>query len=100
MLSTGQVLFKKAAISGEGDGLIGMFLNPWMFTALCLYGAATMLWVWILRTTPLSFAYPFVALGFIFVPAAASVFFAEELSWRYGLGCAMIIGGILTISTS
>ena len=95
MLSTGQMLFKIAADSGSGKPLPYAFMNVWLVAAVALYGFATLLWVYILRVTPLSVAYPFTALSFIIVPIAASAFFGEVLSWRYAAGMALIISGIL-----
>src|SRR6478609_7757214 len=68
LLSTGQVLFKQAAVVGNGKPFHLTLFNGWVAAALVLYAIATGLWVWVLRTTPLSVAYPFVALGFILVP--------------------------------
>ncbi len=95
LMSTGQMLFKIAADAGRGKPMPQALLNGWLITALALYGGATLLWVYILRTTPLSVAYPFAALSFIIVPIAAWAFFGEVLSWRYGLGMALIFGGIV-----
>ena len=53
-----------------------------------------MLWVFLLKTVPLSTAYPFVALGFVLVPAAAAMLFDEPLSGRYILGVSCILIGI------
>ena len=51
-----------------------------MWVAVALYAAATLLWVRILTTVPLSRAYPFVALAFVLVPAAGYLFFHEAIS--------------------
>ena len=59
------------------------------------YAAATLLWVRILMTVPLSRAYPFVALAFVLVPAAGYVFFHESVSLRYAAGTALIIAGVI-----
>ena len=68
-----------------------------MASALMLYAIATALWVWIFRTTPLSIAYPFVALGFILVPLAAHYFFGEPLTTWHVVGTVLIIAGLLVI---
>lgn len=97
LLSMGQILFKKAAIvSNLTPGLAG-FVNPWLMGAVCLYGLTTILWVWILKTVPLSIAYPFSALGFVLVPLAATYFFGETISIKYIVGGCMIVAGILII---
>src|SRR5215469_13349068 len=91
LLSTGQILFKQAAIVGNAKPFHLALLNGWMASALVLYAIATGLWVWILRTVPLSMAYPFVALGFILVPLAAHYLFGEPFTTRYAIGVALIV---------
>ena len=99
LMTTGQILFKKASLAGGGASWQASFLNPWMVAALTLYGGATVLWVWLLRSTPLSVAYPFTALSYVLVPLAAIAVFGEVLSWRYAFGCALIITGIIFTSS-
>ena len=98
LLSAGQVLFKQAAVVGNGKPFHVALFNVWMAAALVLYAVATGLWIWILRTTPLSIAYPFVALGFILVPLAAHYLFAEPLETRYAIGASLILVGLIVIS--
>jgi multidrug transporter EmrE-like cation transporter len=85
LLASGQILFKKTAISlpplNSVDGFIALALNPWLWAALILYGTATLLWIIILQNVQLSLAYPFVALGFVLVPLASWLFYSETLSW-------------------
>ena len=100
LLSFGQILFKKAAMTGQGRGFLESFTNGWMIVALLSYIAATVLWIWILRTVPLSVAYPFAALAFILVPVAALFFFGEPLNWRHAMGGVLIVAGILIVSSS
>jgi len=95
LLAGGQILFKKAALAGAGQALPWALLNSWTVLALVLYLVATALWVWILRSTPLSTAYPFAALGFVIVPLAAHYFFGENIDYRYVLGIVLIVTGIV-----
>ena len=95
LLAMGQFLFKKAALAGAAQPLPWAFINGWMFAALTLYGCATLLWVWVLRTTPLSVAYPFAALAFVIVPLGAAGFLGESVNVRQLLGIALIVSGIL-----
>jgi drug/metabolite transporter (DMT)-like permease len=88
VMVVGQLTFKRVAqsldgISGIGAILRHLVLNPWFLAALMLYGGATLLWVMVLRETPLSKAYMFVALAFALVPLGASVLFHESLGQRY-----------------
>ena len=82
-IAAGQILFKRAAAQmtgGSGPWLLEVARLPSMWLALALYAAATLLWVRILTTVPLSRAYPFVALAFVLVPAAGYLFFDESIN--------------------
>ena len=68
------------------------------FVALILYAALTVLWVWILSFTPLSRAYPFLALAFTLTPALGCLVFAEPLSMRLVIGIVLILGGLFFIA--
>jgi drug/metabolite transporter (DMT)-like permease len=102
-MAGGQLLFKTAALRGAGDGplgerMAGFLLNGYFFVALILYAALTVLWVWILSFTPLSRAYPFVALAFALTPALGVLFFAEPLSMRLVIGIVLILCGLFFIA--
>jgi multidrug transporter EmrE-like cation transporter len=101
-MAAGQLLFKRAANQiGTATGtswVLEVVRQPSMWLALALYGAATLLWVRILTTVPLSRAYPFAALAFVLVPAASYIFFNESLSVRYALGTALIIAGVVVVA--
>jgi multidrug transporter EmrE-like cation transporter len=95
LLAVGQLLFKKAALAGAGEALPWAFINRWIFLAILLYGAATLIWTWVLRTTPLSVAYPFAALAFVLVPLLAAAVYGEPLTARVLMGAALIVAGIV-----
>jgi undecaprenyl phosphate-alpha-L-ara4N flippase subunit ArnE len=96
MIVAGQICFKKAALGGAGlDNIFQSLLNKWLLAAFCIYGAATFIWVTILRTMPLSTAYPFIALGFLLVPLAGVLFFGEYLSATQWTGAVLIVVGIV-----
>jgi drug/metabolite transporter (DMT)-like permease len=101
-IAAGQMLFKRAADQiGTATGtswVLDVAKLPTMWVALALYGAATLLWVRILTTVPLSRAYPFMALAFVLVPAAGYVFFNESITVRYVIGTALIIAGVVVVA--
>ena len=94
LLALGQALFKRAALESVDRPMPFGLVTWWMVAALVLYAVATVLWVWILRSVPLSEAYPFAALGFVIVPLLASWMFGEVLDGRYVVGVVLIITGI------
>lgn len=99
VLATGQILFKRAALQiGTARGsswMLDIALLPTMWIAVLLYAAATLLWVRILTTVPLSRAYVFVALAFVIVPAAGYFLFDEPLSARFIVGTLLIVVGVV-----
>ena len=98
-MAVGQILFKRAALQitpgTGGSWLIEVARLPTMWAAVALYAGATLLWVRILTTVPLSRAYPFAALAFVLVPAAGYLLFHEPITIRYAIGVAFIVIGVV-----
>jgi drug/metabolite transporter (DMT)-like permease len=103
-MSGGQILFKMAAVrSGAADGtagerLLGLLHNLYFLSALALYAGFSVLWVWILSFTPLSRAYPFVALAFALTPLLAGSLFGETISLRLITGLLFIVCGLFFVT--
>src|SRR5262245_48737053 len=95
-MAVGQILFKRSAqqLDTRGQWWLELLGVPALWAALALYAGATILWVRILTTVPLSRAYPFAALAFVLVPAAGQLLFNEPINARYALGSALIIIGV------
>jgi drug/metabolite transporter (DMT)-like permease len=107
-MAGGQLLFKYAAeqIAMIPGGTAADFLvrllklafDPFFVLAIGLYMLISVLWVWILSFTPLSRAYPFGALAFIFTIVIGVLFFRETVTRTHLLGLGFILVGILIIS--
>jgi drug/metabolite transporter (DMT)-like permease len=103
MISFGQFLFKMAGrdLSGNlGRDLFAIALHPHFIGAMALYGVASFLWVLALSNTDISRAYPFMASGFIIVPAFGYFLLGESLGPPFFLGTALIVAGIAVISAT
>lgn len=102
-LAGGQVLFKLAAqdiVSHRGEwALMSVLSSPWLVAALAVYGASTVLWVWILMHVPISKAYPFALLTMALVPLAGYWLFSEALNVQYAVGLALVMLGLILIQT-
>ena len=101
-MAGGQLLFKLAAQrltpgAGFAARLIELAGNPWFLLAFALYCALALAWVWILTFTPLSRAYPFVALAFAITPLLGAWAFAEPIGWRLVGGIAVIAVGLFLV---
>jgi drug/metabolite transporter (DMT)-like permease len=98
MLACGQVMFKRVGLTlrdHNGSGVIWLILRePSLYLALAIYGAATLLWIWILSRVSLVQAYPWVAIGMIIVPGLGWLVFGERVTPTFWLGAAFIVFGI------
>lgn len=102
-MAGGQLLFKAAALryaseAPLGERLLSLVQNVYFLAAIVLYVALTVLWVWILTFTPLSRAYPFVALAFAITPLLAGFVFGEVVTVRLMLGLGLILCGLLLVA--
>jgi undecaprenyl phosphate-alpha-L-ara4N flippase subunit ArnE len=94
-ISAGQVLFKySAALMNGAQNAFAALLNPYLITALIVYGGATLAWIYLLRQVPLNIAYPFFALSFLFVPLLSTIIFREPFTLKMMAGSGMIVFGV------
>lgn len=96
LLALGQILFKISAptINFSYSGIGEALTNIKLLFALSIYCIATILWLWVLKVTPLQQAYPFVALAFIIVPLLAHFIINEPLNWNHLVGAILIGAGV------
>ena len=74
-------------------------LSNWQFAACGLFfGAASLLWMYIVKTFPFSVAYPMVSLSYVMGMVAAIMFFHEEVSMTRWIGVAFIVLGCFLIA--
>ncbi len=103
-MSFGQVLFKLAADHAKLDAAAGFWaglLGSWHFyVSVAVYGLLTIAWIWVLTRIPLSRAYPFVVLAFVFTPILAALLFGETLDARYFASLALIVAGLALLATT
>ena len=96
MIAAGQLLFKvlgarlQAGIPPLDPRMIGIAGG-----AFAIYGMATLLWIYVLKTLPLTRAYPFMALSFVLVPLGGMLFFQESVRPSYVMGLVLIVAGVV-----
>jgi multidrug transporter EmrE-like cation transporter len=107
MSSTAHIFLKKGmmmyAINAvKPDGIINLVwivgTNPWVIGGIVLHVSALSVWLWALSKVDISFAYPFLALGYVLVSAMAWFWLGEELNPVKILGMGIIITGILVLA--
>jgi drug/metabolite transporter (DMT)-like permease len=101
-MAGGQLMFKLAAErltpgASVGERLIELSGNAWFYAAFALYCGLALVWIWILTFTPLSRAYPFVALAFAITPLLGAWMFAEPIEARLIAGIVVIAAGLFLV---
>ena len=98
MISTGQILFKVAAERlRAADGQLALPVLSVITMSLVLYGVATLGWIWVLQSYPLSRIYPLMALSFVFVPIGGALLLGERLSPSFFAGTGLLLFGLSII---
>jgi multidrug transporter EmrE-like cation transporter len=98
----GQIAFKFGAmqmVENPGITLLEKIKLP-IVLGLFLYGISTILWIMALKKVELSYAYPMVSLGYIFVFIASYFIFHEPLNWLRMGGMLFILAGITLVAKS
>jgi drug/metabolite transporter (DMT)-like permease len=94
-ISIGQILFRLSALRIDPQRWMASTVgNPWLWAALVVYALATLLWVHVLRTAPLSRVYPLFALAFVVVPLLDALLLGEPLRHQALVGGAVIVAGV------
>ena len=67
---------------------------------LALYALGAILWLLVLARSDVSFAYPFVALGFIITMVLGWAILGESLGAARLIGTLLIVAGVSLVSSS
>lgn len=101
-IAGGQILFKiSSGRMGDADmaGFVRLITDPVFIIAITVYALATFMWVFVLRSVPLSFAYSFNALTFVIVPILSALLLGEVLTVRNFISAALIVAGLLVVTS-
>lgn len=104
LLNTAGELFLKRGASTEAHvggvaGAMGLtpLLSGWTWVGIVSYVLSFLTWLRVLRTIPLSIAFPLINVVHVFVPVGASIFLHEHVSLTRWAGITLIILGVLAI---
>lgn len=78
--------------------LVRLLLNPWIIAAFAAAFLASVAWMGALTKFPLSHAYPFMSLCFVFVLGLSAWLFNEPLTLPRVAGVALICIGTIVAS--
>ena len=103
----GQVLLKKGmeiigpvdlSFLSLGKVVWSLISNPFIVGGIFTYGISMLLWLTALSKVELSYAYPFVSLGYIIMIFASWLIFHENITLLRLSGCLVILLGVIIIS--
>ncbi|HVJ42043.1 MAG TPA: small multi-drug resistant family protein [Dongiaceae bacterium] len=102
-----QLLLRWAARDGltpaEGWSLgsfLELVLRPGIVGGLACYVLSVVIWVTVLSRTEVSFAYPFLGVGFVLVTFASVLLLGEAVSGQRLAGTALIAVGVAVLARS
>lgn len=90
MLQVGPLNFSPAV-------LLRALGQPFLPIALVIYALALVLWLEVLSKTPLSVAYPVLAVTYVLVPFISQFVFNERLDANQYIGMFLILAGVALI---
>ena len=96
-ISLKYAMLKHGTIEVTPRGIISLVLEPRLIFAMAIYSVALFLWLQVLSKTPLSTAYPILAVTYIIVPILSTFFFGEMLGRNQMIGMFLIMAGVTMI---
>ncbi|NWF93246.1 MAG: EamA family transporter [Syntrophaceae bacterium] len=75
-------------------------INLYVLSGLASYVVSVMIWLLVLARVEVSYAYPFLSVGYVVVTLMGYLIFQESLSWMRVIGIAVIIAGVFLLSRS
>ena len=78
----------------------GLVINPFVVTGVILHVLALFTWLYVLKHVDVSYAYPFISMGFVIVLLLSYFLFNEAINLYRIAGIASIILGIILIGKS
>lgn len=84
----------------SNQSMLILFQSPYFWVWLICYILVTGLWLFVLRSIPLSQAFPTLGLTFALIPLGSYYFLGEQVVFSQWLGIATIVAGaILVVQT-
>src|SRR5512137_867524 len=75
-------------------------LNSYILSGLASYVISVAIWLLVLARVEVSYAYPFLSVGYVVVTVMGYFIFQESLSWIRVVGTSIIIVGVIVLSRS
>ena len=80
------------------DMVINIASSPMVMLGIGLYFGSMLIWLFVLSKVEVSYAYPFVALGFVFTALLGRWVFHDEFSVSKIIGTLLIVCGVVVMA--
>ena len=80
------------------DMVINIASSPMVMLGIGLYFGSMLIWLFVLSKVDVSYAYPFVALGFVFTALLGRWVFHDEFSVSKIIGTLLIVCGVVVMA--
>lgn len=77
-----------------------LVLDPFLILGFGLFGFSLILWLFVLRTVPVSFAYPFTAIGIVITTIGGAALFGESINLMRCAAILVIVTGLGLLALS
>jgi multidrug transporter EmrE-like cation transporter len=74
--------------------------SGWILTGFFLYVVGAILWLFVLARVEVSYAYPFVGIGFIFTMVLGKIFLGDQITVIRITGALVVIIGLAMVARS
>jgi drug/metabolite transporter (DMT)-like permease len=74
--------------------LVKLFFHPWMLACMSCYALSIVVWAGALKWAPASYAFPFMALGFVLVALMSKAMLGETIPMMRWLSISIIVLGV------
>jgi undecaprenyl phosphate-alpha-L-ara4N flippase subunit ArnE len=100
LLGTAGQLALKSGLRPASDASPALLVRAGLLIWLVTYVVTTLLWLFALRTIPLSQAFPILGLQFALVPLVSSVWLHEEVCATQWVGIVVIVLGVALVGST
>lgn len=100
LIRKGMLVAGEMTIGGMFQNIGSLIANIWLWIAMVCYGISFLLWMNVLSKVEVSFAYPFLSIGYVISAVGGYFFFGESLSVVKITGIIVICIGVILISRS
>lgn len=100
LIRKGMLIEGEVGIQSMLSHVGSMLTNLWLWGAMFCYAVSILLWMSVLSKVEVSYAYPFLSVGYVLSAIAGYAFFNENISPIRIVGIVVICIGVILISRS